>query len=107
MECINDKIVTTRKPHTCWGCMREFPAGSRMHRNTCVEDEICTSYWCVVCDEIMHELDEEDGIEFGGIINNEPERYNEALLKWGKSLPGTIMLANNSIGTGHITVEDL
>ena len=27
---LTEKIVRTRKPHNCWGCLREFPRGTRM-----------------------------------------------------------------------------
>lgn len=30
MEALTQKLVKTRKPHTCFGCGRRYPAGSTM-----------------------------------------------------------------------------
>ena len=29
---LTEKIVRTRKPHNCWGCLREFPKGNEVDR---------------------------------------------------------------------------
>ena len=32
-EVISTKVVKTRKPHVCFGCGREFPAGAQMRKD--------------------------------------------------------------------------
>lgn len=70
MECLSQRFVTTRKPHRCWGCMQEFPVGSRMEAVVSVDDCISRVYWCQQCHDYVQALEYwqcEDGFSFGEI----------------------------------------
>ena len=56
MNYVGAKIVKTRKPHHCWGCANEFPAGNSMTAVTVADDTICTFYWCSDCQTILDSL---------------------------------------------------
>jgi len=46
-----NKEVVTRKPHKCFGCAQEFPAGSKLNYCTTVDNgEFYHEYWCPVCE---------------------------------------------------------
>ncbi len=81
MNCIKSKQVKTRKPHRCWGCEREFPAGTIMQAITCVESgepgDIHTSYWCPVCIAVVDEDWEEDGYSYGQIRDGDWIQWEE------------------------------
>jgi len=48
------KVVTTRKPHFCGFCEREFPKGSDMGSHVYVDsDGIHSIYTCETCQEII------------------------------------------------------
>lgn len=51
-EVIGTKIVTTKKPHICFGCGREFPKGTEMEKSCIVDGTLWTSYLCPTCIEI-------------------------------------------------------
>ena len=95
MRCLRHKIVTTLKPHKCWGCRKEFPANTKMFCNTSVVDnEISSVYWCSKCSDVISKLscnDFEDGILYGEIIDNYKEEFMDqttipGLLEPGESL---------------------
>lgn len=71
MEFIRNEIVKTNKLHKCWGCAKEFPAGTKMHRQTTKDNDIRTDYWCCGCVDKLQKLyknqiiSPEDGIDFG------------------------------------------
>ena len=46
---LSAKRVKTRKPHTCWGCARPFPAGTEMEVLTSTDDGLSSDYWCEPC----------------------------------------------------------
>ena len=47
---LSEKIVTTRKPHRCWGCWKSFRKGSQLlAQTTASSDGIGTSYTCQDC----------------------------------------------------------
>lgn len=54
---ISYKIVKTRKPHFCFGCAREFPAGTSMEYDTVVDGEIFNIYICSTCQEIINHME--------------------------------------------------
>ena len=65
MNHISDKLVTTNKPHKCWGCTKEFPAKSKLRRVTCSDGrEISTAYWCASCEKIIRDGDYESSDTF-------------------------------------------
>lgn len=80
VEIIREGWIITRKPHHCWGCAREYPAGSRMNYSVSKDgDKIYDAYWCEVCEKFMLENDrhfEEECFEYGDFLNfeNYPER---------------------------------
>ena len=75
---LQSKHVKIAKPHKCWGCLREFPKGTKMHYNVTVDVIPFSSYWCETCEEIISEIGSkefEDGIGRGEIIENYPEYF--------------------------------
>jgi hypothetical protein len=52
-------MVKTRKPHHCWGCTIEIPAGTLVVSQT-FEDigQVTTAYFCDICSEIQSEDNE-------------------------------------------------
>lgn len=55
-EVIGRKMVKTRKPHVCFGCGREFPAGTRMESSFVVDDKPWSCYLCKTCLKVEAEL---------------------------------------------------
>lgn len=50
MQTLSASVVVTRKPHTCWGCLRKFPAGSMLLSESIASDgSIGNSYTCQDC----------------------------------------------------------
>ena len=44
------KLVTTRKPHRCFGCEEQYPKGSRLHAQTMRGDgKVYTLHLCDRC----------------------------------------------------------
>jgi hypothetical protein len=58
-ETIRLGTVKTRKPHHCWGCTIEIPAGTLVVSQT-FEDigQVTTAYFCDICSEIQSEDNE-------------------------------------------------
>lgn len=52
---LTEKIVRTRNPHNCWGCLREFPRGTRMWLNVIDEKPLTTYYYCMTCTALLQE----------------------------------------------------
>jgi len=77
------KTVKTRKPHNCWGCTKEYPAGTEMTYSVAVDQgEFSAAYWCEDCTEIMNNLEEwvkEDGISYGEFLDSEYDEYKGEL----------------------------
>lgn len=67
MDVLTQKIVNTRKPHTCFGCSRKFPAGTRMEFSTIADGgTVNNSYLCETCVEVVNEISSESGyFEYG------------------------------------------
>lgn len=69
-DILKDKVVTTRKEHTCWGCAEKFEKGVRLRYITSVDSgDISSSYWCRICDVtwLEHQDPYDDGIGFGQV----------------------------------------
>lgn len=67
MDILFDKIVKTRKEHTCWGCGEKFGKGVGLrHVKNVDAGTITASYWCRVCDATaeQHHDDYDDGYDF-------------------------------------------
>ena len=73
MDTLQDKIVTTRKPHHCWGCTKLLPAKSEVQLVCCAEGgHISTAYWCETCREFLKTLkyyETMDGFDYGDLRN--------------------------------------
>lgn len=66
---LSTKMVKTRKPHRCFGCAREFPAGTEMRFDVCVDDGIFNCYLCKTCVDVVQDYGNEldDGFCFGDL----------------------------------------
>ncbi len=79
METLSQKLVTTRKPHQCWGCEKVFPAGTKLSCVTTADGgEFNTVYWCARCQEVLQEHGEDidrydDGLLLGEVAEYERE----------------------------------
>ena len=62
-EVIGRQNVTTRKPHVCFGCGREFKPGTRMERSFVIDDRPWICYLCQTCIRVEGNL--QYGDEFG------------------------------------------
>lgn len=61
MDILFDKIVKTRKIHTCHQCFKEFNKYTYMRCNTIVNDgDIYTIYICEDCEEKLKSVDYSD-----------------------------------------------
>lgn len=66
-DVIGSKMVTTRKPHVCFGCGREFPPGTKMERSAVVDCGVWTCYLCKTCINVSMELNYYDEYGFGDL----------------------------------------
>ena len=73
MDVLEDKMVTTRKPHDCWGCAKKFPTGTRMwFTKTADGGGISMAWLCEECIDILDSLEaweKEDGFDYGELLN--------------------------------------
>lgn len=76
----SNKIVTTKKAHTCFSCLRKFDAGTQMDKWSCVyEGSWNSGYTCMTCDEI-HDIQRKIDYWMGDFVDGIPEGYvNECL----------------------------
>jgi hypothetical protein len=67
MDVLTQKLVKTRKPHTCFGCGRAFPAGTSMEFSTIADDgTVNNSYLCKTCVDVVDQISSEYGyFEYG------------------------------------------
>ena len=79
MEILNPHVVTTRKPHVCFGCGRKFLAGTKMERAFVVDDKPWTSYICSTCMDVEQSMQYGSEFGFGDLRDDALER--EAALK--------------------------
>lgn len=62
MDVLTRKLVTTRKPHTCFGCERKFPSGTTMEFCSIADGgTVNNSYLCLTCLEVVSETVIESG----------------------------------------------
>ena len=67
-ESIGTKIVTTRKPHVCFGCARKFPEKTKMQRDCVVDGGTAwTCYLCMTCLGISKSMYRGDEFGFGDL----------------------------------------
>ena len=77
-DILTNKIVITKKPHRCWGCLRMFPINTAMgYISTAGFGTVIGSYWCNTCQEVLSKEDYQYGDEIGAgeLIDNYPEYY--------------------------------
>lgn len=90
VELLRTKHVKTRKPHKCFACLEEFPAGTEMQVSTNVDDgHIYNLYICEKCEEFMnkhHDLcfDPFEQIYREGCVR-EARAERKEILKGGKN----------------------
>lgn len=81
MDQLTLKTVKTRKPHNCWGCAKEYPAGTEMKYSVAVDQgEFSAAYWCEDCEIIMGNLEDwrkEDGFSYGEFLDSEYDEYRD------------------------------
>lgn len=87
------KIVTTRKPHICWGCGYEFKPGTEMEYITNIDGgAFIHSYWCPICRKVIDMIGGwghfDDGVHIGDIKSNYPD-------EWGMVYADTVSLGVN------------
>lgn len=71
---ISDKLVYTRKEHSCWGCGIKFPPKSNMVvMNEARDGRLVSTYWCETCNDFMKQpdFDIEDGIFKGELASED------------------------------------
>ncbi len=54
-EVLSSKVVKTRKPHKCWGCVRVIPIGTEVLRVVSIDMGISSAYWCADCEKVIDE----------------------------------------------------
>ena len=73
-EIVKSKTVITRKPHHCWGCTKEYPAGSEMACVVSVDGGVIgRAYWCNSCNDFLRKHGAEidpwnDGFCYGDLL---------------------------------------
>lgn len=76
-ENLRYKMVTTRKPHICFGCGRKFEPPTKM---VCAASVDCgtvdTYYLCKTCDDIVSEMQYGDEYGYGDLREEALEREN-------------------------------
>ena len=63
---IRDGIVTTRKPHKCYGCLKEIPKGTPTYMQVAKTDDgsLGNSYFCNVCKDYCQNKECRECFEF-------------------------------------------
>lgn len=76
---IKSKQVKTRKEHSCFGCGRKFPKGSKLTASTSSDfDGIQTTYWCNVCLEYWSRyMETNDEIMFGELRSEDKNGWEK------------------------------
>jgi hypothetical protein len=65
VSCEKEKVVITRKEHTCMLCEKTFPPKTRMRKDTYLNEEVgefATQYYCIPC-VMEDELEEDEDCE--------------------------------------------
>ena len=79
--------VKTRKSHKCWGCGKEYPAGSQMISAAYADEgTVSGGYWCETCQEYMRRYFESgDECGKGEIYANDPKTWDALKMELGES----------------------
>lgn len=78
---LHESLVTTRKRHRCFACLRPFEKGTKMLSQTCVGDGMYTVYTCSTCRTLIDKMHDSifDDCEMGypeGCIRESLSSYN-------------------------------
>jgi hypothetical protein len=77
MEFIRGERRKIRKVQTCWGCREPLPIGTIADAITSSDNgKIFTTYYCVICTQIMNDAPDHqfnDGIGFGDLEQEKEE----------------------------------
>lgn len=75
---ISQKNITTRKPHVCFGCGREFPKSTIMSRESIADGgTVWTCYLCQTCQSITSEMRYDDEFGYGDLREEALERESK------------------------------
>lgn len=75
MTILKDKIVTIKKSRQCFGCLRKFPIGHKMHSIAGKDSDFWYVHECRTCYMIIPYLEcDSDGYEEGCVIEECLER---------------------------------
>jgi hypothetical protein len=86
---ISQKIVTIRKQHQCFACLRRFPTGTIMRSQVNDYDGWCCAYSCQTCDKLMGDYNE---TFFDDADNVYPEGcVSEAMSSIGATTPEELL----------------
>ena len=92
INILDQRVVTTRKPHRCAGCNLLWPAGTEMHRVKHADmGSVCNDYWCLPCDKLADEYTDENG-EFdhfltGSVRTDDEPRWHATATALGVTPP--------------------
>jgi hypothetical protein len=76
-QILSQGMVKIRKARKCWGCAREFPAGSDLDRITSTDQgKASSTYWCRICTEAFNRwMLHDDEVGYGDLRYNDPEAW--------------------------------
>lgn len=61
IEVLTSKMLIIRKPHKCFGCLKEIKKGERARYSVSVQDgRFAHVYLCEECDDYISDLDPRD-----------------------------------------------
>ena len=70
-QVLNPRVVTTHKPHICFGCAREFPKGTKMELSCIVDGGTAwTCYLCPTCMKLTQEMRYDDEYCCGDLLED-------------------------------------
>lgn len=76
-QMISSKTVKIRKPHVCFGCGREFSAGTKMRKDFSVDPQPLSVYVCESCQEAESYMEPGDFYGFGDLLDTALEIEEE------------------------------
>ena len=71
MSCniLSEKTVTTRKPHSCFACFRDFPVGSKLvYQSNIIDGDFGAIYVCETCHTLFKKASDDLYDDFDGIF---------------------------------------
>ena len=84
MDFLSSKVVKTRKPHRCYGCLRLFPSRRKLTYTVCADaGEIVDGYICVPCNKEYHREGWRDGYYDGDLGESRIQRARDYIYERG------------------------